>query len=363
MKEISRIINYFENPKGRITLGIDGFVDEVWQIVSVRTSPTDYVLYEKMQDFAKSVYDVGAGGYANEIIRKRRSHGGFTAHSGEAVDNLGMDVTLVGMFDKEGGGIDPVYETFSPHCKVYSVGTTAICPAYEFADGKILFPYVAGIAGLSWKQLTDALTHDALEAAYGNATVMGLGYWSLLDNFNDLIVKLCENYIKPGARLFFDFADVRKRDEQALLDTLKLLSALNKINPVTLSLNEHECGILFSHFGKAFDWKKPELADRDIEYVRSQVGLDEVIVHTPYFAAGASAAEGVAVVLQRYCESPKVTTGAGDNFNGGYMSAIANKGGLHLKERLLVGNAVSGYYIRNGASPTLDGLKSELEKF
>jgi len=364
MKASSRIINYFENPKGKVTLGIDGFVDEVWQIVSVRTSPTEYVLYEKMQDFAKSVYDVGAGGYANEIIRKRRSHGGFTAHSGEAVDNLGMSLTLVGMFGKEGGGgVDPVYETFSKDCKVYSVGTTAICPAYEFADGKILFPYVAGIAGLSWRQLTDALTSDELTAAYGHATVMGLGYWSLLDNFNDLIVKLCENYIKPGTRLFFDFADIRKRDKQALLDTLKLLAGLNERNPVTLSLNEHEGGILFSYFGREFNWKKAELANRDIEYVRSQIGLDEIIVHTPYFAVGASATEGVEVVQQRYCDNPMVTTGAGDNFNGGYMSAIANKGGLTLGERLLVGNAVSGYYIRNGESPTLDGLKGELEKF
>jgi sugar/nucleoside kinase (ribokinase family) len=364
MKDLNRIINYFQNKKGKITLGIDGFVDDVWQIVSVRTSPTDYSLYEKMQDFAKSVYNVGAGGYANEIIRKRRSHGGFTAHSGEAADNLGMDVTLVGMFDKEGGGgIDPIYQTFSKNCKVYSVGTTAICPTFEFSDGKILLPYVAGIAGLSWKQLTDALTKDELESAYGNATVMGLGYWSLLDNFDDLIVKLCENYMKAGARLFFDFADIRKRDKQALMNTLKLLSELDKTNPVTLSLNEHECGILFSHFGREFDWKKPELANRDIEYVRNQIGFDEIIVHTPYFAAGASATEGVEVVLQRYCDNPVVTTGAGDNFNGGYMCAIADKGGLNFAERLLVGNAVSGYYIRNGASPTLDGLKSELEKF
>jgi len=361
---IDRIIKYFETQKGRVTLGIDGFVDDVWQIVAVRTSPTEYMLYEKMQAFAKSVYDVGAGGYANEIIRKRRSHGGFTAHTGEAVDRLSVDVTLVGMFGKDGEeGIDPVYKTFSDNCKVYSVGTTAVCPAYEFSDGKILLPYVAGISGVNWETITNAMSKSEIKSAYGGATVVGLGYWSLLDNFDSLVAQLCEKAIKPGTRLFFDFADIRKRDKQALLDTLDLLAELNKERPMTLSLNEHEATILFSYMDRDFNWKKPKSADKEIEYVRQRTGLDELIVHTPFFAVAATAREGTEVVLQRYCSNPLITTGAGDNFNGGYMAASAETGGLSLSERLLVGNAVSSFYIRNGFSPNRAELESELEKY
>lgn len=358
------IFQYFNNPKGTVALGIDGFVDEVWQIVAVRTSPTEYQLHEKMQDFAKSLSAVGAGGYANEIIRKRRSHGGFTAHTGEAVDNLGLKSTLVGMFDKDGGGgVDSVYKVFSNNCKVYSVGTTAVCPSYEFSDGKMMFPYVAGIASVNYDTITNALSKEEMDAAFSHATVVGIGYWSLLDNFNNILTKLCENNIKEGTRLFFDFADIRKRDKQALIDTLKLLSGLNAKNPVTLSLNEHEAGILFSYMGKEFDWKKPEIADKDIEHVRQQSGIDEIVVHTPYFAVAATAKEGTAVVLQRYCTNPVQTTGAGDNFNGGYMSASSEAGALNLHERLLVGNAVSGCYLRSGISPDAAKLKAEIEQF
>ena len=361
---IEQIFHCFEAPIGKIALGIDGFVDDVWQIISIRTGPKDYVLYENMRDFAKSVYDVGSGGYANEIIRKRRGHGGFTAHTGEAVDNLGLDLMLVGMFDQEGGGgIDPVYHVFSDRCKVFSVGCTAVCLIYEFANGKMMFPYVAKIAEIDMGHLTNAFSKEELASIFGERDVVGLGYWSLLDNFDNLITKLCDDFIKPGTRLFFDFADIRKRTKDALFGTLKLLAKINERTPITLSLNEHEGTILFSHFGKDFNWRNPEGADKDIDHVRQQTGLDEVIVHTPYFAVGASSAEGVAVVRQRFCENPVITTGAGDNYNGGYMSAIAQKGGLNLSQRLLVGNAVSSFYVQNGASPNKEELAYEINQF
>jgi len=365
MKEINldRISQYFEAPKGKVTLGIDGFVDEVFEVVSVRTSPTEYVLYESMRDFAKSVYDVGAGGYGSEVLRKRRSHGGFTAHTGEAVDNLGINLTLVGMFGNGKDNIDPVYQVFSDGCTVYSVGDTGLCPTLEFANGKLLMPYSAEIAKVDWAQVTGALSPEELRAAFQNSTVVGLGYWSMLNNFDDLVAKLCETVVTPGTRMFFDFADLRKREKQALLDVLQLLAGLNDTFPMTLSLNEHEAGILFSYMGKEFDWKAPEQADQHIEYVRQQTGLDELVVHTPYFAVAATASEGTAVVPQRYCTNPVLTTGAGDNFNGGYVSASAQKGGLNLAERLLVANATSGHYLRNGYSPNPAELRREMEQF
>ena len=363
MSEINfdRIAQYFQTNKAKVTLGIDGFVDEVWQVVSVRTSPTEYVLYDKMRDFAKSVYDVGAGGYGNEVIRKRRSHGGFTAHTGEAVDQLGLNLTLVGMFGKD--KMDPVYEVFNEYCKVFSVGDTGLCPTLEFKDGKLLLPYSEPIVNVDWAQLEAAMTMAQLKEAYENADIIGLGYWSMLNHFNELVSNMCKLSKNPDARMFFDFADIRKRDKQALLDTLQMLSELNDKIPMILSLNEHEAGILYSYMGKEFDWKAPEKADQDIEYIRQLVGLSELVIHTPYFAVAATAAEGTAVVSQRHCESPVQTTGAGDNFNGGYISASAQKGGLNLSERLIVANATSGCYLRTGVSPTPDALMVELRQF
>ena len=53
---IDRVSQYFDTQKSKITLCIDGCVDEVWQIVQKRTSREEYALFDRMSDFAKAVY-------------------------------------------------------------------------------------------------------------------------------------------------------------------------------------------------------------------------------------------------------------------------------------------------------------------
>ena len=356
------IAEYFEKPGGKVTLGIDGFVDEVWQIIAKRKGDGEYELFHRMQDFAKAVYDCGAGGYANEILRKRRRYGGFTANTGKAAGQLGCHVTMVGMFGKD--AIDPVFREFYDRYNVVSAGDPGISQVFEFTDGKLMLPYTEEIAALTWEYLVDVLSQDTIKSLFLDADVIGFGYWSQLRHFDDMVTKLCQLLVENGRRprMFFDFADLRKRDRETLLHTLNVLAKLNEKIPMTLSLNEHEAALLFSYMGKEFAWDKPEDADKDIAYVRRQAGLDELVVHTPHFAVAATAHEGTAVVAQDYCRHPVITTGAGDNFNGGYMAALARPGELTLAQRLTVGNGVTGFYIRHGHSPNKDELLNFLHK-
>jgi len=356
---IERINDYFDKLEGKITLGIDGFVDEVWQILSKRTGRRDYVLFDKMRDFAKSVHDCGEGGYANEIIRKRRSYGGFTANTGKAVGRLGGNPTLIGMFGKD--TVDPVFREFQDTYNLITVADPAVCQIFEFVDGKLMLPFIEETMDFNWEVLAAALPREALAAAF-DADIVAIGYWSQIPAFDDLVTKLCENFLIEGRcrRMFYDFADIRKRDQASLEHTLSVLAGLNYKMPMILSLNEHEAGLLFSYMGRSFNWEDPNNAEKDIDYVRLQAGLDELIVHTPYFAVASTAGEGTVTVVQKYCSNPVITTGAGDNFNGGYLAASLGKGQLSLAERLFVGNAVTGFYVRNGYSPNRTELKGEM---
>ena len=361
MIDINRIGSYYGSLQGKATLGLDGFVDEVWQVVKGRSSRTDYVLYEKMQDFAKTVYDVGKGGFANEILRKRRSYGGCVCNTGKAAGRLGSNPTFIGMFGEE--TVDPVFREFQESYTLISVADPAICQIFEFTDGKLMLPFMEETLDFNWEYLINSLPKDELAKAM-DSDIVSIGYWSQLTYFDELVTGLCEEFLIEGRckRMFFDFADVRKRDKQSLERTLSVLAGLNKKMPMTLSLNEHEAGILFSYKGKSFDWEKPDEAENDIEYVRQQTGLDELVIHTPYFAVAATANEGTAKVMQRFCEDPVITTGAGDNFNGGYLSASLDAGKLNLRERLFVGNAATGFYIRNGYSPDKAELMIDMKK-
>ena len=65
--------------------------------------------------------------------------------------------------------------------------------------------------------------------------------------------------------------------------------------------------------------------------------------------------------LGPYEPEPKLTTGAGDNFNAGFC--FGQVLGLSPKESLILGTATSGYYVRNAESPTKEKLISFLEEW
>jgi sugar/nucleoside kinase (ribokinase family) len=352
-KDIERISSQLEHPHGGIFLGIDGFVDEVWEIVETRTSHWDFEVFKEMKRFAQMIFRCGTGGFSHEIIRKRRSYGGFTANTGQSVGRLGGNPILVGLFGRE--KLDDAFQTLAGNYEVISVGNPALSSIYEFNDGKIILPYIEEVMDFNWERLTKAVPSEKLKTILSQSDIIALGYWSLTPAFDEIVSNICA-LIEPGSnkRMFFDFADLRKKDAESLRKTLELLAALNNKIPMTLSLNEHEAELLFGHYQRDF-------SDKTIEYVRKKTGLDELVVHTPHFSAGASAAEGVAVVKQDCCEYPVITTGAGDNFNGGYL--IARLAGLGLAERLAVANAATHAYVRKGYSPDRAELVREMRKY
>ena len=343
-----RIAEGLNRPGGRILLGIDGFIDEVWQIIESRANRKEYALFDRMLDFSEALVKCYEGGFSQEIVRKRRSYGGFTANTSRAVSRLGAPITILGMFG--GSGIDPVFEAFAEAGELISVGEPGLCQVYEFTDGKLMLPYIQEVMDFSWENLTNAVDEGELKKLFTGSDIIALGYWSLMPAFDEIVEKVC-GLVRGGAgprRMFFDFADIRKRDRQSLENTLERLEALGSQMPMTLSLNEHEAAILFSYYGEDLA-QEAAGADERTERVRNRIGLDELVVHSPYFAAAASASEGSCVLEQDYCKAPIITTGAGDNFNGGYL--VAHLKGLGMAERLAVANAVTYLYVSTGRSP------------
>ena len=84
------------------------------------------------------------------------------------------------------------------------------------------------------------------------------------------------------------------------------------------------------------------------------------MVHTPEFAAASSASEGEAYALQERQSNVIRLAGAGDSFNGGYL--CASLGNLSLKERLVVANAVTAFFVTHATAPTKEELIAQIEK-
>ena len=353
--DINKISDYFQNVHGNITLGIDGYIDEVWQLLDSRAGLGDYTVCQKMKSFGERIVSRGEGGITIEIVSKRKSCGGFTGNTSRAVSGLGLRPTIIGMYGR--GSVNPVFAEMESGGNLISIGEPAVSHIYEFEDGKVMLPYIQSILELDWDSLTEALGEQTLFDIYGSSDIFALGYWSSMHAFDEIVLNLCKKSKKKPKKMFYDFGDVTKREPESLLKTLSLLGELDSYVPMALSLNEHEADSLFACYGESFPLDG-YAAEKGVSAIRARIGISELIVHTPYFAVMSSAEEGGVTAVQAHCERPVRTTGAGDTFNGGYLTA--GLGGLNAYERLAAANAATSCYVKRGNCPDCGQLVDEM---
>jgi len=92
--------------------------------------------------------------------------------------------------------------------------------------------------------------------------------------------------------------------------------------------------------------------------IREALGIHGVVVHAIKFA-GAWVGGDHAGIVGPFCPSPKLSTGAGDHFNGGFCAGLL--AGLTVLDALYAGVGTSGWYVRNARSPKLDDVAAFLK--
>ena len=356
---MKKYVDYIENVGGDILLGCDGFVDEVYQIVDVRHSLTEYTSMDNLKAFGELIVKRAGGGIGLEIVPKRRCSGGFTPNVGRVPAFLGLKPTLLGLYGAN--DIDPAFAEFTDNCNLLSLGDSAVTLVFEFSDGKILMSALKSVANLTWSDVVTFFGEAQLKSLFAGKDIVGLGYWSLTPDFDNFLKGYLSQYEggTPPKRMFFDFADIKKKSNESLLASLQLMKQFNDKIPVTISLNEHEGADLFSRFG--IDGRKdPQNMAEDLTTLRKEIGVDELVVHTAQFAVASNAADGEAHAIQETQKNVIRTAGAGDTFNGGYL--CASLGDLAIKERLAIANAATAFFVTHATAPSKAELLAQLEK-
>lgn len=346
----------------RVLIGLDGFVDKIVHPVDKRSGPGEaFERIRTIADFGARISSA-AGKSANielaPVVEKLGGNGPIMAHAQCA---QGLQVRYLGALGAD--AIHPVFTDFAAVTEARSIADPGISHAAEFADGKIIFGSMATLEDITYEKLVEQVGEAGLAELFGGADCIALVNWTMIPYmtalFRDLIDKLLPQLPEnPDRRFFFDLADPEKRSDADLREVLELLQNFEPFGKVILGLNYREAEQVDKLLGFPPLEKTPENLQTVAARIRKVLCIDTVVIH-PVECAACATPEGTAYADGPLCEAPKITTGAGDHFNSGFVTARLI--GLCPEAALAVAVATSGYYVRTATSPSLHQIADFIE--
>lgn len=352
----------------RALVGFDGFIDEITDVVDYRRDMTaeGYARLRTIEAFAARVA-AAAGRSANiELVVRERRFGGNGPLLATSLARLGAATTYIGAVGRaeDPSSLDPLFAGLGACCeRVAPIAAPGLTRALEFDDGKLMFNDPASVQRVTWDRLVEVVGLEALVREVEAASVIGIVNWTLLGGVEGIWRGLMEHVLprvgrSPGRRVFIDLTDPAKRTDADLRGALALLARMDEMVPVTLGLNLAEAERVSRVLGvDAFDaagnTSLGAAVERAAAALRERLGLACVVIHPREGAGAAAAGEGgveSAWFEGPFTASPRLSTGAGDHFNGGF--AFAQSLGLPVAACLAVGTAVSGAYVRDAGTPS-----------
>ncbi len=267
--------------------------------------------------------------------------------------NQGHSVSYAGSIGTS--SIHPLFEDFAKRCeKVIAFEDPGHTDALEFKDGKLMLGKVHHMTGVNWQNFLKQCPREELTQLVAKTDLISFNNWTMLSEGMNEIIRgmlsiICDIENKPTA--FIDLADPQKRLDEDILKVLELISEFGKETDMILSMNKNESMIVANLLGVNHD----DVTHRAVK-IREKLGISHVVIH-PLHGAAAATKDWAGYVVGPYTENPKLTTGAGDNFNAGFCNGLLR--GFTPQECLAVGVNTSGFYVRNAYAPD----KNELINF
>lgn len=346
LKSATDKLSKFKQQKN-LLIGFDGFVDEIIHVVDQRKNDDEYERIPDIKSFSERIAQV-AGLSANlELVPTQIKLGGNGPIMANAVISQAHKVNYIGAIGKH--FIHPVFREFAERCEnVISLTDPGHTDALEFFDGKLMLGKMNNMVEVSYENLLEKIPLKELTELLKNTDLIAFTNWTMLSNLNGIIIEFSKiiKGFKKKPLVFLDLADPKKRTQE---DIRKVLDIIMEIPADTiLSMNLSESTIISLLLGI----KEDHLHARAVQ-IREKMGIYGIVIH-PTNGAAVSTAEESIWFDGPYTPKPKLTTGAGDNFNAGFCNAWL--AGLTPSECLAAGVCSSGFYVRNASSATREDL-------
>ena len=354
MEHVKNLPGLLESKKGfnlNMLVGIDGFVDVIIHVVDKRLDFENFTRLNTMKEFGERI--VKAAGFSTniEMMPVQTKLGGNGPILANALIEYGVQVTYAGALGVP--DINPVFLSMAEKtAKTYSLINPGYTDAVEFIDGKLMFGKHSALQDLTWDMFKNAFGGaKGLAEVLEKQDLLGMVNWTMMPYMsqiwegmiNEVFPLLKQKDKKPIA--FFDLADPEKRTKDDIKHAMQLIKRFEQKFSAALGLNEKE---LYEIADVLDVNKKSTLAETSLE-VYKKLGIYCLVVH-PVSSALCIINNEVFETAGPYCQNPVLTTGAGDNFNSGFI--LGQSLGLDPLSCLALGVSTSGYYVRNAKSPT-----------
>ncbi|MEM1209870.1 MAG: PfkB family carbohydrate kinase [Planctomycetota bacterium] len=345
----------------KVLIGFDGFVDSIIRVVDKRHNLDRYDALPTIRSFGDKIL-AAAGKSANfELVTTVRKLGGNGPIMANAMRAAELGVTYVGALGEK--AIDPVFAELADGCEdVVSLCDPGLTDALEFDDGKLMLGKHATIRNINASRLLEVADAERLLKIVSRSRLIAAVNWTMLVELESIWRLLAEEILPDadplpdgGRRLvFFDYCDPSKRTDEDTARALRWATRFQQHADAVVGLNLAEAVQAMGVLGLAVPEDPEPAIESMATSLRQELGVHAVVVHPRAGAAASVNGQEAATFAGPFVSKPKLSTGAGDNFNAGFC--LGSLLGLPVEQRLCVGTATSGYYVRHAGSPTLDQL-------
>lgn len=345
--------------KYTVLIGFDGFVDEILHVVKTRKNANEFERMRSIREYGERI--LGAAGLSTniEMVKVQQKLGGNGPILSNALGMYGVSTTCIGSMGYP--TLNAVFQPMKEVATLVSISEPGLTDAVEFDDGKIIVGKHQALKNVNWDTIKEVVGIENLVRHIEESKLIGFENWTMLPHMSriwesmqkEVLPKLSEN---KGKYLFFDLCDPEKRTDDDILEALNLIKKFSLHFQCILGLNFREAILIAQILG--FDEYNPNHSkevdlQKLVKRIAQTLEIYAVVVHPTSNAATVINGEYYEVTGP-YTPTPKLTTGAGDNFNAGFcLGQILD---LDPMESIVLGVATSGFYVRNAKSPSFNEI-------
>jgi hypothetical protein len=325
----------------RAFIGFDGFVDTIVRAVD-RHADGKRVYIETIGDFGQRISNASGKSTNIELEVVGKKVGGNGPILSAALRALGFHTTCIGPLDHE------IFAQFSTENNAISIGYPGETRALEFADGKILFGEMNGVEKIDIDRILQHVGEEKFVKILHSCDLLCFVNWTMLTKLDGILRWVLGKMNRGDKFIFFDIADPAKRSGEDVGTLCTTIRRFNGCGKVILGLNLKEASHLLPTIGgREKISETPESLTAAAKTIGQGLGIHACFIHANTVSAGYNGASAFASGY--FSPHPKISTGAGDHFNGGFLSEYADN--FDLLAALHAGSAAAKYYVDSASSP------------